>query len=364
MATTVYKNSYVSVVMDDIRQRLPTKPVRFLDKLRQHMRGSGLAYTTERTYIHWIRRFILFHGKRHPDEMGIREVEHFLTYLAEDRDCSVGTQRIVLNAMVYLYGRFLEKPLDGLAFTEAKRPRRLPVVYSRDEIAAILSQLNGVGRLRVQLLYGSGLRSAELLSLRVKDIDFASSNIFVRSGKGNKDRTTMLPQGVVPDLKRQIERVALLHAQDIAEGYGEVYLPDALARKYPSASRETAWQFLFPASRVGPCPRTGVVRRHHLHPTALAKQIRRAVRAAGIHKPARAHAFRHSFATHLLEAGYDLRTIQELLGHADISTTEIYTHVVNRGEKGVQSPIDRLAASPNLIREQSQLYGGPGAIAN
>ena len=347
--------------MDDIRQRLPVRPVRFLDKLRQHMRESGLAYTTERTYVHWIRRFILFHGKRHPSEMGIPEVEHFLTHLSEDRDCSVGTQRIVLNAMVYLYGRFLGLPLDGLHFTHAKRPRRLPVVYSRAEIAAILSHLSGAGRLRVQLLYGAGLRSAELLSLRVKDIDFSSNNIFVRAGKGNKDRTTMLPQALVPDLKRQIERVEILHAQDSTEGYGEVYLPDALARKYPSAARETAWQFLFPAARVGACPRTGVVRRHHLHPTALAKQIRRAVRAAGVHKPARAHAFRHSFATHLLEAGYDLRTIQELLGHSDITTTEIYTHVVNRGDKGVQSPMDRLM--PPSIREPAPLYDAALSVA-
>lgn len=342
--------------MDDIRQRVPARPVRFLDRLRLHMRESGLAYTTERTYIHWIRRFILFHRKRHPSDMGIPEVEHFLTHLSEDRDCSVGTQRIVLNALVYLYVRFLELPLDGLAFTQAKRPRRLPVVYSRAEIASILSHLSGAGRLRVQLLYGAGLRSAELLSLRVKDIDFASNNIFVRAGKGNKDRTTMLPQALVADLRRQIERVEILHSQDVAEGFGEVYLPDALARKYPSASRETAWQFLFPASRLGPCPRTGVVRRHHLHPTALAKQIRRAVRAAGIHKPARAHAFRHSFATHLLEAGYDLRTIQELLGHSDISTTEIYTHVVNRGDRGVQSPVDRLSHVNAEIRAPAAGY--------
>ena len=342
--------------MDDIKQRLPARPVRFLDKLRLHMRESGLAYTTEQTYIHWTRRFIVFHRKRHPSEMGIPEVEHFLTHLSEERDCSVGTQRIVLNALVYLYVRFLGLSLDGLSFTQAKRPRRLPVVYSRAEIGAILTHLSGVGRLRVQLLYGAGLRSAELLSLRVKDIDFSSNNIFVRAGKGNKDRTTMLPQALVPDLKRQIERVELLHAQDVADGHGEVYLPNALARKYPSAARELAWQFLFPAAQVGPCPRTGVVRRHHVHPTALAKQIRRAVRDAGIHKPARAHAFRHSFATHLLEAGYDLRTIQELLGHSDISTTEIYTHVVNRGDKGVQSPMDRLVPPSARVREPAPLY--------
>ncbi|WP_082859285.1 integron integrase [Microbulbifer sp. Q7] len=354
--------------MDNIRQRIPARPVRFLDNLRLHMRDAGLAYTTERTYVHWIKRFILFHNKRHPKDMGVPEVEHFLTHLSEERDCSVGTQRIVLNALVYLFTRFLGIELKGLSFSKAKRPRRLPVVYSRSEVAQILSHLSGAGRLRVQLLYGSGLRSAELLSLRVKDIDFGSNNVFVRAGKGNKDRTTILPQGLIADLQRQIERVRILHEQDLADGMGNVYLPDALARKYPNAAKELAWQYLFPASQTGPCPRTGEVRRHHLHPTALAKQIRRAVKAAGIHKPARAHAFRHSFATHLLESGYDLRTIQELLGHSDISITEIYTHVVNRGSKGVLSPMDCLNhglssgithannPNPNKVSEPAPMY--------
>ncbi|MCX2778972.1 integron integrase [Microbulbifer thermotolerans] len=328
--------------MDDVRPRISAQPVRFLDRLRLHIRQNGLAFTTEQTYVHWVRRFICFHQKRHPQELGSAEVEHFLTHLSQQRDCSVNTQRVALNALVYLYKRFLGKEIDDLTFSPARRPRRLPVVYSRSEISAILSHLRGVSRLQVQLMYGAGLRVAELLSLRVKDIDFGSHNIFVRGGKGNKDRTTILPQSLVPGLKRQIQRVQILHTQDLAEGLGEAYLPDALARKYPNAARETAWQYLFPASKTSRDPRTGVERRHHLHPSALAKQIRRAVRAAGIHKPARAHAFRHSFATHLLEAGYDLRTIQELLGHTDISTTEIYTHVVNRGGKGVLSPVDRM----------------------
>ncbi|WP_305080648.1 phage integrase N-terminal SAM-like domain-containing protein [Microbulbifer sediminum] len=228
--------------MDDIRPRVPTRPVRFLDKLRLHMRESGLAFATERTYIHWVRRFIHFHGKQHPQEMGPAEVEQFLTHLAQQRDCSVNTQRIALNALVYLYQRFFEVKLDDLTFSLARTPRRLPVVYSRSEISAILSHLHGVSRLQVQLLYGAGLRSAELLSLRVKDIDFGSNNIFVRAGKGNKDRTTMLPQSLVPELKRQIQRVEILHSGDLADGLGEVYLPDALARKYPRAARETGWQ--------------------------------------------------------------------------------------------------------------------------
>jgi integron integrase len=194
----------------------------------------------------------------------------------------------------------------------------------------------------VELMYGTGLRSAELLSLRVKDIDFGSNNIFVRAGKGNKDRTTMLPQGLIEPIKRQIEKVKLIHAQDLDEGYGDVYMPDALNRKYPSAARETIWQFLFPSSRVGKDPRSEVIRRHHLHPSALSKHIRKAIKQAGVNKPAKSHSFRHSFATHLLEAGYDIRTIQVLLGHSDVATTEIYTHVVNRGGKGVVSPSDRL----------------------
>lgn len=328
--------------MDDIRHKLPPESPRFLDQLRQHIRKSGLAYRTEQTYIHWIKRFIYFHAKQHPKDLGMAEIETFLNHLSVNRYCSLSTQRIALNALVYLYKRFMGLDIGVLEFSPATGHRRLPVVYSRDEIAAILSNLRGVYRLQVELMYGSGLRSAELLSLRIKDIDFGSNNIFVRSGKGGKDRTTMLPQRLIPTLKRQIELVKQLHAQDLEDGYGEVYLPNALSRKYPNAAKETAWQFLFPSSRIGRDPRSGVLRRHHLHPSALRKQIRLAVKTAGITKPARSHSFRHSFATHLLESGYDLRIIQELLGHPDITTTEIYTHVVNRGGKGVLSPADCL----------------------
>ncbi|WP_444903085.1 integron integrase [Microbulbifer sp. CnH-101-E] len=328
--------------MDDIRHRLPRHSTKFIPSIRLHIREAGLAYRTEQTYVHWIKRFIHFHKLRHPREIGIAEVEAFLNHLSVNRHCSVNTQRIALNALVYLYKRFLGVDTSYIGFSPAKQHRRLPIVYSREEIRAIISKLKGVYCLQVKLMYGTGLRCAELLSLRVKDIDFGSNNVFVRGGKGNKDRTTILPQGLIPDLRTQIQQVEMTHAWDIANGYGDVYMPDALERKYPSAARTTAWQFLFPASRVGPCPRSGVIRRHHLHPSALAKQLRRAVQESGINKPPRAHAFRHSFATHLLEVGYDLRTIQELLGHADISTTEIYTHVVNRGGKGVLSPTDRL----------------------
>jgi integron integrase len=329
--------------MDDIPKNIPHKPVRFLDQLRLHIRKSGLAYRTEQTYVHWIRRFIFFNNKAHPKDLGVLHIEAFLNDLAVHRHCAINTQKIALNALVYLYVRFFGLDLAGqLDFRFARTPKRLPVVYSREEIGAIFSQLKGTPLLMVELLYGTGLRSAELLSLRIKDIDFGSNNIFVRGGKGNKDRATMLPTGLIEKLRTQIDKVKISHAQDISDGYGEVYLPDALSRKSPRAAMELGWQFLFPSTTIGKDPRSGILRRHHLHATALSRYIRSAVRAADIVKPARAHSFRHSFATHLLESGYDLRTIQELLGHSDISTTEIYTHVVNRGGKGVLSPLDRL----------------------
>lgn len=328
--------------MDDIRHKLPLKPTRFLDQLRLHIRKAGLAYPTEKTYIHWVKRYIYFHHKQHPKDLNVAHLEAFLSHIAVNQHCSANTQRLVLNVMVYLYKRFLGVDVGHLHFTPAKSHRRLPVVYSREEITSILSKLTGCHRLMVELLYGSGLRSAELLSLRVKDIDFDSNNIIVRSGKGGKDRTTMLPQKLIQPLKQQIYQVEELHKKDISDGYGEVYLPDALNRKYPSAAKETAWQFLFPSSQIGKDPRSHALRRHHLHPSALTKQVRRAVRESGVNKPARTHSFRHSFATHLLEAGYDIRTIQVLLGHSDVTTTEIYTHVINRGGSGVMSPADRL----------------------
>ncbi|WP_237063612.1 integron integrase [Microbulbifer zhoushanensis] len=329
--------------MDDIRHRIPkSKAGRFIQRLRLHMREAGLSYRTEQTYIHWIKRYIHFHKLRHPTEMGPGEIERFLSELSVERNCSVNTQRIALNSLVYLYKRFLGRDTDALNFSPAQQPRRLPVVYSPAEIGAILDQLQGIYRLQVELMYGTGLRSAELLSLRVKDIDFGSNNIYVRAGKGNRDRTTMLPQGLQTELRRQIRRVELLHTQDLVNGLGEVFLPDALARKYPNAARELGWQYLFPSTITSIDPRSGTERRHHMHASTLNKHVRKAVRSAGIHKPARTHAFRHSFATHLLESGYDLRTIQELLGHSDIGTTEIYTHVVNRGGLGVLSPADRL----------------------
>ena len=237
--------------MDDIRHNIPEKPVRFLDQLRLHMRCAGLSYQTEKTYIHWVRKFIYFHKKQHPKDLGARHVEAYLNHLTVNRHCAVATQKIALNALMYLYRRFFGLALEDLIYTPASAPRRLPVVYSRSEIEAILSQLRGPPRLMVALLYGSGLRSAELLALRIKDVDFGSNNIIVRSGKGDKDRATILPQQLIPELERQIARVQLLHEQDLADGFGEVYLPNALSRKYPDAAKEFAWHLGYEGVHLG-----------------------------------------------------------------------------------------------------------------
>jgi integron integrase len=326
--------------MDDIRPALRTGSTRFLDQLRRDLRDRGYAYRTEQTYLHWVKRFILFHGKRHPARMGAADINSFLSFLANDRDCSPATQRIALNALVYLYRKFLGLDLEPLAFERARIKRRLPVVLTHAEALRLIENLSGTHRLMVEVLYGSGLRLNELLSLRVKDLDFEMLTITVRSGKGDKDRTTLLPVSLQETLRQQVARVAKLHQRDLEDGYGEVYMPHALARKYPSAARELAWQFLFPATSIGRDPRSGVLRRHHLHDTTLRKAVTKARREADITKPVRCHTFRHSFATRLLQQGYDLRTIQKLLGHSDVRTTEIYTHVLGRGGMGVISPLD------------------------
>ena len=326
--------------MDDISRTIPAGPLRFLDQLRQDIRARGYAYQTEKTYLHWVRRFILFHNKRHPREMGAEHINSFLSHLGCQRHCSPATQRIALNALIYLYRKFLKVELDALNFEKARIKRRLPVVLTHREVQCILAQLPDKHRLMVSLLYGSGLRQNELLNLRVKDIDFGLSTLTVRSGKGDKDRTTLLPQSVQESLTGQIAFVDKQHTRDIEDGVGDVHLPNALARKYPGAARELGWQFVFPSTTIGACPRTGVLRRHHLHHTALRKQVTRARVRAGITKHVKCHTFRHSFATRLLQQGYDIRTIQKLLGHSDLSTTEIYTHVLGRGAMGVVSPVD------------------------
>lgn len=326
--------------MDDIRPDVPSASTRFIDQLRRHMRDRGYAWKTEKTYVHWIKRFIHFHEKRHPEAMSEEHVEQYLSHLANERQCSPATQQIVLNALVYLFVRFMNRELKGLDYLRAHPKRRLPVVLTHAEVLRLLGHLDGKHRLMVELLYGSGLRLNELLSLRIKDLDFEMNTLTVRSGKGDKDRVTLLPTSLESRLRDQIEFVCKLHQRDLEDGYGEVYLPHALARKHPSAAREAAWQFLFPATRIGADPRSGVLRRHHLHETSLRKVVRKARLASGIHKPVHCHTFRHSFATRLLQQGYDLRTIQKLLGHSDVKTTEIYTHVLGRGAMGVLSPLD------------------------
>lgn len=326
--------------IDDVRHYIPTHSNKLTHQLRLHMRAAGYAYQTEKTYLHWIKRYIRFHSMRHPRELREQHIEQYLTHLGLKRQCSPATQRIALNSLIYLYRKFLGIELVALSFAHAPPKRRLPVVLSHQEVGSILAQLEGKYRLMVEILYGAGLRQSELLSLRVKDIDFGFGTITVRSGKGDKDRATLLPQKLTDTLHGQIAFAATLHKRDLEDGFGEVYMPYALARKYPTVAKELGWQFLFPSQKLSADPRSGVIRRHHLHHTSLRKQVRRAKLAAEIQKPVHCHTFRHSFATRLLQNGYDLRTIQKLLGHSDVTTTEIYTHVLGRGAMGVVSPLD------------------------
>jgi integron integrase len=312
-----------------------------LDVLARELRLRHYSPRTEMAYRHWVRRFILFHGKRHPRELGAAEIEAFLAHLAIEGRVAASTQNQALNALVFLYARVLGQGMPALAeFPRARRPHRLPVVLTRDEVRALIAQLRGMLQLVAELMYGSGLRLQECVELRVKDLDFGSGEIRLRDGKGRRDRVTTLARTSVDGLKRHLERVRGLHREDLGAGFGEVALPDALARKYASAGREWGWQWVFPAVRRYRERETGTQRRHHVDPSAVQRAIRSAVRRAGIAKPATCHSLRHSFATHLLESGYDIRTVQELLGHRDVRTTMIYTHVLNRGGRGVRSPLD------------------------
>jgi integron integrase len=314
---------------------------KLLDQVRNAARLHHLSIRTEDAYVNWIRRFILFHNKRHPRDMRTADIEKFLSHLATHKNVAASTQNQALSALLFLYRDVLKVDipyLDNLVW--AKRPKKLPVVLTPDEVQAVLSKLSGLYWLMASLLYGSGLRLMECLRLRVKDIDFVSNQIFIRDGKGEKDRVTVLPQSLVRPLRLQLAKVRLLHQEDLTGGFGEVYLPYALDRKYPNAAKEWAWQYVFPSPKLSIDPRSAKQRRHHISEDVLQKIVKAAIHKAGISKLASCHTLRHSFATHLLEDGYDIRTIQELLGHNDVRTTMIYTHVLNRGGKAVKSPLD------------------------
>jgi integron integrase len=321
---------------------------KLIEQVRNVMRFKHYSLRTERAYWDWIERFIRFHAMRHPSEMGEAEVGAFLTHLAREGKVAASTQNQALSALLFLYKEVLKEEFGGLEGVErAKKPARLPVVLTRDEVHKIFAHLHGTTRLMAGLLYGSGLRLMECVRLRVKDVDFGYARIMVRDGKGARDRITMLPMNLAAQLQRHLQRVKLQHEQDSEDGFGEVYLPNALERKYPNAAREWGWQYVFPSRKISLDPRsqsteavTGVRRRHHVDESWLQQEVKRAVRASGVSKPASCHTFRHSFATHLLENGYDIRTVQELLGHKDVSTTMIYTHVLNTPGIGVRSPLD------------------------
>jgi integron integrase len=317
------------------------RPKKLLDQVREKIRLRHYSIRTEQAYVSWIKRYILFHEKRHPNEMGQSDIEAFLSHLAIDRKVSASTQNQAFNALLFLYRHVLEKEIgDNINAVRAKKPKRLPTVMAKDETVKVINALSGVHQLMAKLLYGSGLRLMECARLRVKDMDIDRLQILVREAKGNKDRVTMLPENVVPSLKDHLLYVRQLFENDLKEGYGCVYLPHALERKYPKANRQWGWQYVFPAKSLSVDPRSRVKRRHHIHENSLQKAVKKAADLAGIIKSISCHTFRHSFATHLLEDGYDIRTVQELLGHKNLNTTMIYTHVLNKGVKAVRSPLD------------------------
>lgn len=314
---------------------------RLLDRVRWHLRVKRYSIRTEQAYIDWIRRFILFHRKRHPAEMGEAEIGAFLSHLTVNRNVAASTQNQALSALLFLYEQVLDRKLDFIDDVKrAKRPPKMPVVFTKGEARAIIARLDGEYRLMAELLYGAGLRLMEMLRLRVKDIDFGYNQIIVRAAKGMRERRTILPARLKSPLRLHLVRVRQMHRHDLARGSGSVYLPFALSRKYPGASKDWRWQYVFPAAKLSVDPRSHALRRHHVCEKNLQNAIKLAIRAAGIPKAASCHTFRHSFATHLLERGTDIRSVQELLGHKDVSTTMIYTHVLNKPGLGIASPLD------------------------
>jgi integron integrase len=317
-------------------------PPKLIDQVRDRLRVKHYSIRTEQVYVDWIRRYIFFHDKRHPKDMGAEDVEAFLTHLAVAGKVAAATQNQAKSALLFLYREVLEIQLPWLEnVTQAKAPKRLPVVLTVTEVQTLLAHLKGTHLLIASLLYGGGLRLMEAVRLRVKDVEFSRREILVREGKGFKDRVTMLPEAVVATLKAHVAKVKTLHDEDLAQGYGEVYLPFALDKKFPTAGRDWGWQYVFPSKNLSVDPRSDKTRRHHVDEKGVQRAVKQAVRDAEIVKPATPHTLRHSFATHLLQSGYDIRTVQELLGHSDVSTTMIYTHVLNKGGKGVVSPLDR-----------------------
>ena len=320
--------------------------MKLLDQVRDVLRKKHYSYKTEKSYIHWIKRYIYFNDMVHPKELGEKEISRFISHLAMNRNVAASTQNQALNAIVFLYKQVLQIELGDFGYMErARRPKRLPVVLSQKEVEQVLANITGRKGLMVKLLYGCGLRLIECLRLRVKDIDFDMNQVIVRDGKGEKDRVTMLPESIKPRLKEHLKKVKIIHQQDLKNNLGEVELPFALDRKYKNAAKEWHWQYVFPSDKLSIDPRTGKRGRHHLDESILQKAIKNAGRKAGITKSVSPHAFRHSFATHLLENGYDIRTVQELLGHNDVSTTMIYTHVMNKGGMATKSPLDTMSSN-------------------
>jgi integron integrase len=320
---------------------MQNQPRKLMELVSDAIRTKHYSLRTEQTYKDWIKRYILFHGKRHPKDMGAPEVQAFITHLAVEKNVAASTQNQALSAILFLYRHVLQTEIELPAgIIRAQKSKTLPVVLTQPEALAVISKMSGVPQLMAKILYGSGLRLMECVRLRLKDIDFGNRQIIVRDGKGEDDRATILPDSLIPALQRQIQTAQRIHQTDLGDGFGEVHLPYALARKYPNAARETAWQYLFPASGFSVDPVTKKAMRHHADESLLQKAVRAAAKAAGVQKHVTPHTFRHSFATHLLQNGYDIRTIQELLGHKDVKTTMIYTHVLQRGGLAVKSPLD------------------------
>lgn len=330
--------------MTNIKKRFkPNSELRLMDQVREVLRYYHYAYKTEQTYCEWIVRYInFFNNEKHPSDMGKKEVDAFLSHLATERHVAVSTQKQALNAIVFLYRRVLDIPIENIDPVRAKAKVHIPVVMTKKEVNLVLNQMSGIHLLMAKLLYGSGLRLMECLRLRVQDVDFEVNLLYIRAGKGNKDRTTVFPKQIKEELRAVVENVKSIHAKDLSDGFGEVYIPEALSRKYKNASKEIGWQYLFPAKNLSVDPRTNIKRRHHLLESGLQKAVKAAVKRTGIIKPVRCHTFRHSFATHMLEDGANIRTVQKLLGHADVKTTEIYTHVMETNISKLSSPLDTL----------------------